>query len=151
MSIPRSFVPAGMSVLIGHGDRTENFGARSLADGPASSALIAAVAVAVLLGTVRRTGTRVGSLTTSPPLLSRSRKYARTIIVVGVGEGVGVGVGVAGTSVDDGVGVAVGSADGDDVGDAMLAVGVPETAGLGLAAGAPQAAMRARTRSATTD
>ena len=58
-----------------------------------------------LLGTVRRTGTRAGSLTTSPPLNgSRSRKYARTIIVVGVGEGVGgaiVGLGVAGVSVGD--------------------------------------------------
>ena len=47
--------------------------ARSLADGPASNALIAAVAV--LFGTVRRTGTRAGSLWTSPPLNgSSSRK-----------------------------------------------------------------------------
>jgi hypothetical protein len=139
-----------MSVLIGH------FGARSLADGPASSAFIAAVAVAVLLGTVRRTGTRVGSLTTSPPLPSRIRKYARTIIVlgVGVGEGVGgaiVGLGAAGVSVGDGVGATVGDGDGGAVGDGRLAVGAPETAGLGLAAGAPQAATRARITSAATD
>jgi hypothetical protein len=112
----------------------------------------------VLFGTVRRTGTRVGSLTTSPPLPSRSRKYARTTIEVGVGEGVGEGVGgttaglgVAGTSVGDGVGVAVGSAEGDAVGAGRLAVGVPGMAGLGLAAGAPQAATRARIKTAATD
>ena len=53
----------------------------------------------------------------------------------GVGDGVGADVG--------------GAADGDAVGDGRLAVGVTETAGLGLAAGAPQAATRARSRSAT--
>ncbi|HET7030929.1 MAG TPA: hypothetical protein VFI34_10495 [Candidatus Limnocylindrales bacterium] len=97
-------------------------------------------------------------MTTSPPLPSRSKKYARTIIVVGVGEGVGEGVGgatvalgVAGTSVGDGVGVAVGSAEGEAVGAGTLAVGVPDPAGLGLAPGAPQAATRATIRSATTD
>src|SRR6478752_6102444 len=112
-----------MSVLIGH------FGVRSLADGPASSAFIAAVAVAVLWGTVRRTGTRVGSLTTSPPLPSRSRKYARTIDVVGVG-GTTVGLGVAGVTVGDGVadgvGAAVGVGEGDAVCDGSRAVEVPE-------------------------
>ena len=76
--------------------------------------------------------------------------------MAGVGEGVGgaiVGRGVAGVSVGDGVGEGVGAAagdgEGDAVGDGRLAVGVPETAGLGLAAGAPQAATRARIRSAT--
>ena len=138
-------MPAGMSVLIGH------FGARSLADGPASSAFIAAVAVAVLLGTVRRTGTSVGSLTTSPPLPSRIRKYARTIIVVAwrgrwrVHPTVGLGV-VAGTSVTDDVGDGVGAAEGDAEGKAVvdrtLAVGVPATPSLGLAPGALQAAKR---------
>lgn len=98
-----------------------------------------------------------GSLTTSPPLNgSRSRKYARTIIVLGVGEsedGAIVGLGVAGLSVGEGVGEGVGVADGDSdaVGDGRLAVGLPETAGLGLAAGAPQAATRARIRSTATD
>jgi len=123
-----------------------------LADGPASSAFIAAVAVAVLLGTVRRTGTRVGSLTTSPPLPSPIRKYARTIIVVGVG-GATVGLGVAGVSVGDGVWEGVGASVGDGDGDAVgiLAVGVPETSGLGTAPGAAQAATRARIRSAATD
>jgi hypothetical protein len=74
--------------------------------------------------------------------------------VVAVGEGVGgatVGVGVAGVSVCDGVGAAVGSAEGEAVGDGRLAVGVPETAGLGLAPGAPQAATKATIRSATTE
>ena len=77
---------------------------------------------------------------------------------MGVGEDVGgatVGLGVAGASVgdgvDEGVGAVVGDGDGDAVGDGRLAVGVPETAGLGLAAGAPQAATRARIRSAATD
>ena len=118
-------MPPGMSVWIGH------FGARSLADGPASSAFIAAVAVAVLLGTVRRTGTSVGSLTTSPPLPSPIRKYARTIIVVGAGVGVGeggatVGLGVAGTGVTDGVGATVGGGSlAGGVGVAKLGVGDP--------------------------
>jgi hypothetical protein len=78
--------------------------------------------------------------------------------VVGVCEGEGgaiVGLGVAGVrvgnGVGEGVGAAVGDGDGDAVGDVRLAVGVPETAGLGLAAGAPQAATRARIRSAATD
>jgi hypothetical protein len=72
--------------------------------------------------------------------------------VAGVG-GVIVGRGVAGASVRDGIGEDVGAADakGDAVGDGRLAVGVPETGGLGLAAGAPQAATRARIRSATID
>jgi hypothetical protein len=73
--------------------------------------------------------------------------------VVGVGEGVGgatVGLGVAGVSVGEDVGAAVGDEGGDAVGDGRLAVGVPETAGLGLAAEAPQAATRTMTRSATT-
>ena len=68
--------------------------------------------------------------------------------MVGSGEGVGgatVGLGVAGVSVGD----AVGEAIGDAVGDGRLAAGVPDTAGLGLAAGAAQAATRARIRSAT--
>ena len=74
--------------------------------------------------------------------------------MVGVGDGVGgamVGRGVAGVSVGDSVGEDVGAADaeGDAVGDARLAVGVPETEGLGLAAGAAHAATRARIRSAT--
>jgi hypothetical protein len=80
------------------------------------------------------------------------------VVGAGVGEGDGgtiVGLGVAGVSVGDGVSEGVGAADGDGKGDAVgdgrLAVGVPETAGLGLAAGAPQAATRARIRSAATD
>jgi hypothetical protein len=74
--------------------------------------------------------------------------------VAGVGEGVGgatVGLGVAGASVGDGVGVAAGTADGEAVGDGRLAVGVPKTVGLGLAAGAAQAETRARIRSAAID
>jgi hypothetical protein len=70
---------------------------------------------------------------------------------VGEGEGATVGLGVAGASVGDGVGVAVGSAEGDAVGAGRLAVGVPETTGLGLVAGPPQAATRARIKSAATD
>jgi hypothetical protein len=127
-----------------------------LADGPASNAFIASDAVAVLLGTVRRTGTRVGSLTTSPPLPSRRRKYARIVEVgAGVGDGDGeatVGLGVTGTGVTDGVGATVGAGSvADVVGDGKLGVGEPESVGFGLAAGEPQAATRARIRSATTD
>ena len=114
--------------------------ARSLADGPASSAFIAAFAVALLLGTVRRTGTRAGSLTTSPPLRSSQQEVRANDHRGGRRRGRGgaiVGLGVAGVSVGDGVGegvgAAVGDADGDAVGDGRLAVGVPETAGLGLA------------------
>jgi hypothetical protein len=72
-------------------------------------------------------------------------------MVVGVGEGVGgstVGLGVASVRVGDGVGAAVDDGDGEVVGDERLDVGVPETAGLGLAAGAPQAATRATISSA---
>jgi len=71
---------------------------------------------------------------------------------VGDGErGAIVGLGVAGMNVGDGVGAVVGGAtEGDSVDDGRLAVGVPEAAGLGLAAGAPQAATRARIRSAAT-
>jgi hypothetical protein len=132
-----------------------------LADGPARSAFIAAVAVAGLSGTVRRTGTSVGSLTTSPPPNgSSSRKYARTIVVAGAGvsDGEGgaiVGLGVAGLSVGIGVGAGVaatdGDGDGDAVGEGRLAEGGPETAGLGLAPGAAQPATRAMIRSAATD
>jgi hypothetical protein len=75
---------------------------------------------------------------------------------MGVGEGVGgatVGLGVTGASVADGVGEGVGAAEGgaegEAVGDGKLGVGVPETAGLGLAAGAAQAAIRTRIRSPT--
>jgi len=39
----------------------------------------------------------------------------------------------------------------DGVGDWKLGVGEPEIVGLGLAAGAPQAATRATIRSAATD
>ena len=81
--------------------------------------------------------------------------------MVGFGEGVGgatVGLGVAGVSVGDGIDEGVAAADcdgdadavGDAVGDGRLPVGVPGTAGLGLAAGAPQAATRARITSAAT-
>ena len=77
--------------------------------------------------------------------------------MVGVGDGVGsatVGRGVAGTGVGDGagegVGAAVGGGDGDAVGAGRLAVGEPETAGLELAPGAPQAATSTRTMSAAT-
>jgi hypothetical protein len=110
----------------------------------------------VLLGTVRRTGTSVGSLTTSPPLPSRIRKYARTIIDAGVGVGVGgatVGLGVAGVRVGDGVADGVGATvavgDGEAVGDERLALGAPEAVVLGLAAGPEHAASSASMRSAT--
>ncbi len=73
-----------------------------------------------------------------------------------VGDVVGgatVGLVVAGVSVGDGVGEVVGAVDDagedDPVGDGTLAVGEPEIVGLGLAAGAPQAATRARVRRAT--
>jgi hypothetical protein len=73
--------------------------------------------------------------------------------VAGVGEGadgVAVGLVVAGDSVGDGVGADVGDAAlGDTVDEGRLAVGTPEAAGLGLLAGAPHAATRARIRSAT--
>jgi hypothetical protein len=65
--------------------------------------------------------------------------------VVGVGDGEGgavVGLGVAGVSVGSGI--------REGVGAGRLAVGVPETAGLGLAAGALHPATRTRIRSATT-
>lgn len=73
-------------------------------------------------------------------------------MVVGTGVGEGgtiVGLGVAGVSVGDGVSEGDGDGEGDAAGDGRLAVGVPETAGLGLAAGVPQAATRARIMSAT--
>ena len=70
---------------------------------------------------------------------------------IGNGDGVSVdaivGLGVTGTSVCVGEGVGAG-AKGEAVGDGRLAVGVAETAELGLAAGAPQAATRKMTRSA---
>jgi hypothetical protein len=83
--------------------------------------------------------------------------------VVGSGEGVGgatVGRGVAGVSVGDAVGEAIGDAvgatvggcdgEGEGVKEVMLAVGVPETAGPGLEAGAPHAATKARIMTATS-
>jgi len=90
-------------------------------------------------------------LTTSPPLPSRIRKYARTTIVAGAGEGVGrviAGLGVAGMTIEDGVGKDVGVAvdDGKEeaVGDGRLTVDASEAAGLGRVAGALQAETRAR-------
>jgi hypothetical protein len=78
--------------------------------------------------------------------------------VLGFCDGEGgaiVGLGVAGVSVGSGVGEGVGATDGDGaghaVGDGTLAVGEPDTSGLGTAAGAAQAATRARIRSAATD
>jgi hypothetical protein len=74
---------------------------------------------------------------------------------VGVGDGGAiVGFGVAGMTVGGGVGEdvgeAVGDVDGDAVDDGRLAAGEPESAGLGLAAGAVQAPTRATIRSAAT-
>jgi hypothetical protein len=75
---------------------------------------------------------------------------------VGVGEGGAiVGLGVAGVSVGDGLGDDVratvdGATEGDSVADRVVAVGEPETVGLGLVAGVAQAT-RTRIRSATTD
>src|SRR5689334_15520211 len=105
-SSPRSFVPSGISVLM------NGCAACSLADGPASNAVIAASAVAGLVGIVRRTGTRAAS---SPNGLCR-RKYARALAGTGVGEGDGRGVAVAGASVGDGLGGREGDGGGDAVG-----------------------------------
>ncbi len=77
--------------------------------------------------------------------------------MVGVGDGVAgatVGLGVAGVSVGDAVGDDLGATvrdcDVEGVGEVTLAVGVPETAGAGLEAGAPHAATRARIMTATS-
>jgi hypothetical protein len=80
--------------------------------------------------------------------------------VAGAGEGVGgaiVGLGVAGVSVGDGdrVGAIVGDGSpADAIGDSSVVgdgrPGVGESAGLGLAAGAAQAATSMMIRSATT-
>ena len=65
-----------------------------------------------------------------------------------------VGFGAAGMTVGDGVGEdvseAVGDVDGDDVDNGRLAAGEPESARLGLAAGAAQAPTTATIRSAVT-
>jgi hypothetical protein len=74
--------------------------------------------------------------------------------VLGFCDGEGgaiVGLGVAGVSVGNGVGATDGDGEGHAVGDGTLAVGGPETSGLGTAAGAAQAATKARIRSAATD